>query len=330
MADRIVIIDRGHVVRDAATAELTDAESGVVVRTPEAHRLGEIADAAGWRVSGDDEGRLVIHGASSADVGEAAACVDRAHRARGRIVHQAAGGPIPRAHRDRGGVVTNLLLAEALKLRTTRTMWALLGATVAVSALVATAVVVGSDTNLDLESARGAREIDERHREWRDLRACPRRDPLGGRVPHGYGDRHLPHHAAPVAGGCGQARDRRRAVGLVFGALAAGVSIGIAGLSYRLEGLTFPLGSSDAWSTVGGSVLYAALFGAIGAATGSLVRNQVVAIVGWLAWIAVVEHIATGFAADVVEVVAGGGRKSASGGDRTETSCPLEPAPSSS
>ena len=73
MADRIVIIDRGHVVRDAATAELTDAESGVVVRTPEAHRLGEIADAAGWRVSGDDEGRLVIHGASSADVGEAAA-----------------------------------------------------------------------------------------------------------------------------------------------------------------------------------------------------------------------------------------------------------------
>jgi ABC-2 type transport system permease protein len=45
-------------------------------------------------------------------------------------------------------------------------------------------------------------------------------------------------------------------------------------------------------------VLYAALFGAIGAATGSLVRNQVVAIVGWLAWIAVVEHIATGFAPD--------------------------------
>jgi hypothetical protein len=46
-------------------------------------------------------------------------------------------------------------------------------------------------------------------------------------------------------------------------------------------------------------VLYAALFGAIGAATGSLVRNQVVGIVAWLAWIAVVEHIATGFAPTV-------------------------------
>ena len=56
--------------------------------------------------------------------------------------------------------MTNLLMAEALKLRTTRTMWALLGATVAVSALaVASAVIVGADTNLDLESARGAREI---------------------------------------------------------------------------------------------------------------------------------------------------------------------------
>jgi ABC-2 type transport system ATP-binding protein len=73
VADRVVIIDRGHVVRDAATAELTNSEPGVVVRTPEIARLGEIAEAAGWHVRRDDEGRVVIHGASSADVGEAAA-----------------------------------------------------------------------------------------------------------------------------------------------------------------------------------------------------------------------------------------------------------------
>lgn len=73
VADRVVIIDRGHVVRDAATAELTNAEPGVVVRTPEIARLGEIAEAAGWRVRREGEGRVVIHGASSADVGEAAA-----------------------------------------------------------------------------------------------------------------------------------------------------------------------------------------------------------------------------------------------------------------
>jgi ABC-2 type transport system ATP-binding protein len=73
VADRVVIIDRGHVVRDAATAELTNAEAGVVVRTPEVARLGEIAEAAGWRVRRDGVGGLVIHGASPADVGEAAA-----------------------------------------------------------------------------------------------------------------------------------------------------------------------------------------------------------------------------------------------------------------
>jgi ABC-2 type transport system ATP-binding protein len=73
VADRVVIIDRGHVVRDAATAELTNTELGVVVRTPDVARLGEIAEAAGWRVRSDGEGRVVIHGASSGEVGEAAA-----------------------------------------------------------------------------------------------------------------------------------------------------------------------------------------------------------------------------------------------------------------
>jgi ABC-2 type transport system ATP-binding protein len=73
VADRIVIIDRGHVVRDAAKAELTKVEPGVVARTPEVARLGEIAEAAGWRVRRDGEGRLLIRGATPADVGEAAA-----------------------------------------------------------------------------------------------------------------------------------------------------------------------------------------------------------------------------------------------------------------
>lgn len=73
VADRVVIIDRGHVVRDAAISELTSTEPGVVVRTPEVARLGEIAAAAGWRVRRDGRERLVIHGASSAEVGQAAA-----------------------------------------------------------------------------------------------------------------------------------------------------------------------------------------------------------------------------------------------------------------
>jgi len=196
--------------------------------------------------------------------------------------------------------MTDLLAAEFLKLRTTRTTWVLLAATVAVSALaVASAVIVGADSSaLNLESDRRLRAVlnvvasgaifvlalgiiitagEYRHRTATDtFLTTPRR----WRV---------------IAAKLGVAAT----TGIVFGALSAGVSIAVANLSYRLEGYTFPLGSSEGWSTLAGAVLYAALFGALGAATGSMVRNQVAAIVGWLAWLFVVEHIAVGFLPDV-------------------------------
>ena len=90
-------------------------------------------------------------------------------------------------------------------------------------------------------------------------------------------------------------------IGVLFGALSAVVAMAVADHVYTLKGYSFPLDSSDAWTTLTGAVLYAALFGGIGAATGSLVRNQVGAIVGWLVWLAVVENI-------VVEISASLGR----------------------
>jgi hypothetical protein len=89
------------------------------------------------------------------------------------------------------------------------------------------------------------------------------------------------------------------AAGVVFGALSTAASLAGADLVHRIEGFRFPLDSSDACSTLAGVVLYGALFGAIGAATGSLIRNQVVAIVGWLAWLFVVERIALGFLPEI-------------------------------
>jgi ABC-2 type transport system permease protein len=196
--------------------------------------------------------------------------------------------------------VRDLLAAEVLKLRTTRTVWGLLAATVAVSVLaVASAVIVGADTSLDPESARGVRSIlsvtvngaifvlvlgviisagEYRHRTATDsFLTTPRRwKVIAAKL--------------CVAG----------AAGVVFGAFSAGVSMAAAAAVYRIEGFTLPLGSSDAWATFAGAIFYAALFGAIGAATGSLIRNQVVAIVGWLVWLAVVEHIAAaGFLPEV-------------------------------
>jgi ABC-2 type transport system permease protein len=194
----------------------------------------------------------------------------------------------------------DLLAAEFLKLRTTRTTWALLAATVAVSALaVASAVIVGADTaNLDLESDRGVRAILNVSANGAIFVLALGIIISAGEYRQGTAtDTFLttPTRWQVIVAKLGVAA----AAGVVFGALSAGVCIGVANLSYRLEGYTFPLDSSSAWSTVAGAVLYAALFGALGAATGSLVRNQVAAIVGWLAWLFVVEHIAVGFLPDL-------------------------------
>lgn len=196
--------------------------------------------------------------------------------------------------------MTHLLAAELLKLRTTKTTWALLGATVGLTALaVVGAIFAGANVPaLDLESERGVRTVlhvsasgalfvlvlgiimsagEYRQRTATDtfLTTPRRRRVIASKVVTGA------------------------AAGIVFGALSAGAAIAIASHTYTLKGYTFPLDSSATWSILGGGVLYAALFGALGAATGSLVRNQIGAIVGWLAWLFVVENIVLGLAPSV-------------------------------
>jgi ABC-2 type transport system ATP-binding protein len=73
VADRVVIIDRGRIVHEGTAAELSGADRAVVVGTPDSDRLSELAEAAGWRVRRDGRDRLVIQGASAAEVGRAAA-----------------------------------------------------------------------------------------------------------------------------------------------------------------------------------------------------------------------------------------------------------------
>jgi ABC-2 type transport system ATP-binding protein len=73
VADRLVIIDRGRVVREGATAELVGADPGIVVRAADGAGIARLAEAAGWRLRRDGDDRLVIHGASATEVGRAAA-----------------------------------------------------------------------------------------------------------------------------------------------------------------------------------------------------------------------------------------------------------------
>ena len=191
----------------------------------------------------------------------------------------------------------DLLAAEYLKLRTTKTTWALLAATIGTTALaVVGAIMVASNSKLNLESLRGIRTV---------LHVTA----SGGIFVLVLG----------VIVSAGEYRQRTAtdtflttpkrwkvitsklmvatSAGVVFGALSAGTAMAVANHLYQAKGYTFPLGSTQAWTILGGSVLAAALFGALGAATGSLVRNQISAIVGWMAFLFVIENIILGFSA---------------------------------
>jgi ABC-2 type transport system permease protein len=185
-----------------------------------------------------------------------------------------------------------LIAAELLKLRSTRTAALLLAATLGLTGLaVAAAVVVGADSrSLDLESDRGVRTVLHVSASGGLFVLVLGVILTAGEYRHGtFIDTFLttPNRArltaAKVAVGLGS--------GVVFGALSALVALAAANHAYQLEGFSFPLDSGEAWSILTGAVGYAALFGALGAATGGLLRNQVAAIVGWLAWMFVIESI---------------------------------------
>lgn len=73
VTDRVVIIDRGSIIREGAASALTRGEPGVIVRSADAVRLGSVAESQGWQVRRDGGERLVILGASASEVGLAAA-----------------------------------------------------------------------------------------------------------------------------------------------------------------------------------------------------------------------------------------------------------------
>lgn len=73
VADRIVIIDHGRVVREGAAEDLYGSERAVFVRAEDCGRLEQLAQGEGWSFRRDGAGRLVIRGASSAVVGSAVA-----------------------------------------------------------------------------------------------------------------------------------------------------------------------------------------------------------------------------------------------------------------
>ncbi|MHB1433521.1 MAG: ABC transporter ATP-binding protein [Streptosporangiaceae bacterium] len=73
-ADHLIVIGRGKLIADCTVEEFIAANSqqSVRVRTPQADQLAKVATAAGATVRTDDDGRLVLLGISTAQVGDLA------------------------------------------------------------------------------------------------------------------------------------------------------------------------------------------------------------------------------------------------------------------
>ena len=91
----------------------------------------------------------------------------------------------------------------------------------------------------------------------------------------------------------------------MLGALGAALGLPVTYLLFEAEGSSFPAGNGEVWLTLGGVVLDASLFAILGVAFGSLVRNQVVAIVSALTFVLLVEQLLTQAGASIAEWLPG-------------------------
>ena len=79
--------------------------------------------------------------------------------------------------------------------------------------------------------------------------------------------------------------------GIVFAAIGEALSVGIGALILNERGISLALGSHDYELMTLGTIVGTALWGGIGVGVGMIVRNQVGAIIGLLAWGFVVENL---------------------------------------
>jgi ABC-2 type transport system permease protein len=87
--------------------------------------------------------------------------------------------------------------------------------------------------------------------------------------------------------------------GLVFGVAGVGLALGIGSLILSARGIPSSLDAGDITRLAGGGVVATALLGAFGVGFGAIIRNQVGAVIGLLAWDFVINGLLFGLAPSV-------------------------------
>ena len=87
--------------------------------------------------------------------------------------------------------------------------------------------------------------------------------------------------------------------GIAFGLAGEALGFGLGYLTLTARGIPFALTTGQAALTVGGGLAAVALWAAIGAAVGAIVRNQVGTIIGLLAWGLIIDNLLFAFVPSV-------------------------------
>jgi ABC-2 type transport system permease protein len=114
--------------------------------------------------------------------------------------------------------------------------------------------------------------------------------------------------------------------GMVFGVVGTGLAVGVGAAILAGRGIAVSLDSGDYALLVLGTVAGAALWGAIGVGIGAIVRNQVGAIIGLLAWGFVVENLLFALAPSVGRLTPGQAQNGLLGQTDAHTLDPLPAA----
>lgn len=193
----------------------------------------------------------------------------------------------------------DLIAGEWLKLRTTRLLVVLVPATVAISVAAVSGSVLAADrSDIVLASSNGLRRVLPVTGTGAMLVLLAGILISAGEYHHGTAaDTFLttPRRGRVVAAKLTVGA----AVGAATGVLMSISAVAAAAATYQVKGVVLPLGDGELWRTLAGVVAYTALFAAVGVALGALVRNQVAAVAGALAWIAIVEHILVNLVPDL-------------------------------
>jgi ABC-2 type transport system permease protein len=209
--------------------------------------------------------------------------------------------------------VIRLVASEVLKLRTTRLVYGLLAATLALAVVGTLATVAMSGEvaqTFPLDSAEGVRNVFSNAGAGSIFVLVL--GILGMTSEFRHNTVTETFLVTPTRGQVVAAKLVTYSVtGLVFALLAVAVTIAAALPALGSEGVDVSLG--DVAGVLAGVVVVTAVYGLLGVALGSLIRNSTAAVVVALAWSFVVEGLVVGLVPDVGRWFPGGAASALSG-----------------